>query len=196
MLRWRRVLLVLTLLLCTSAVLAAPTALAQDAGIPPFPVLVTGSVTVDDEVPLDETMLTARIGDWESRPVAVVNGRFGDVPGLPLIVGPPSDAYVGQQVTFHLDGELVAIQGFIFQRTGEPTGVDVQLQFATGQEPGNTDPGLVTPAGTPTPATGSGGPGEAGADDANDGGSNATWVILGLSALAVVGGAVWVRRRR
>jgi len=103
--------------------------LAQETGFPPFPILATGEAYVEGELLTEPGVLTVQVGDWESRPVQVTSGRFGLPPGVPIVIGPPSFDYVGQIVTFHLNGELQASLSFPFEALGEPQFVDVTLEF-------------------------------------------------------------------
>ena len=82
------------------AAFATPIA-AQDGGPPPLPIIYDGQVFLDGELIGDGT-LTARVGDWVSDEVPVVDGAFRCA--RCLILGPPRFSYVGQQVTFHLAG--------------------------------------------------------------------------------------------
>ena len=187
----------LLLLVALFASLLAPAALAQDAEFPPFPVLISGSVTMDGVPLLAPASLIARIDDWESRPVAVREGRFGDPPGLPVIVGPPSGAYVGMEVTFHLTGalvagELVARQRFIFQRLEEPAALDIELDFV-----GPPEAGAGAPNTAPTPTGGvvsDSIPTVRPPDDGNGDGGTTSVVLVVVLALAVLGGAALLAR--
>ena len=187
---WTRLTLLLTLTLI--AALTPLAVSAQDEGFPPFPVLVAGTVHVDGVLLTTPATLTARIGDWESRPVTVTDGRFGAVPGLPIIVGPPSGAYVGQEVTFHLNDELVALQRFIFELLGEPAARDMRLDFTRVAGP---DQGVPSAAATPTPGisqendVGEAPVGPPSGEDGGGGGS-ASVVLVVVLAVAAMGGAV------
>ncbi len=101
-------------------------------GPPPLPVIVQGTAYVDGVLMQGEAELTARILDWESRPVTVIDGVF-DL----LIVGPPSGAYTNQPVTFHLL-EMESRQRTRFTMLGAPLALVVRLDFSER-------------AGTPTP---------------------------------------------
>jgi hypothetical protein len=119
--------LLATLLYVTG--LATPAA-AQDAGFPPFPIIYDGTVEVDD-VPLAAGTLTARVGDWTSVSVPVVDGRFACADPC-LIVGPPTFAYVGREVTFHLaDVDKAASLKFEFPNLAEPSRRTEALEFKT-----------------------------------------------------------------
>ena len=112
-------------------VLGVLPARAQDVDFPPWPIIYDGTVEVDGEL-LSSGMLTAHIGDWTSSAVPVVGGRFAC--GNPcLIVGPPTLAYVGSEVTFRLAGvERPSLLTFDFPQLGEPDRRSVTLEFSTG----------------------------------------------------------------
>ena len=120
---------VISLLLLAVALLAlllgSSTALAQEeGGVPPLPLVYQqGEVYMDGELLAEEAELTARVGDWESIPVAVRGGKFEI-----LVVGPPSVAYVGREVTFHLQG-LEASQRLTFPLLAEPSFETLRLDF-------------------------------------------------------------------
>jgi hypothetical protein len=103
---------------------------AQDAGFPPLPMLFDGSVVLNGE-PVAEGQLTVRIGDWESGPVAVVDGVFRCANPC-LIAGPPDFSYIGEPVTFHLDGGEPAGLSFAFLQAASPSRMSVELVFETG----------------------------------------------------------------
>jgi hypothetical protein len=118
-------------MLVTIALLGVLAARAQDVDFPPWPIIYDGTVEVDGEL-LSSGMLTAHIGDWTSSAVPVVGGRFAC--GNPcLIVGPPTLAYVGSEVTFRLAGvERPSLLTFDFPQLGEPDRRAVTLEFSTG----------------------------------------------------------------
>ncbi len=93
---------------------ATPTPAPAPLEFPPLPAIYSGTVTVGGAAPPDGAMIVARVGDYQSRPTPVTRGLYRG-----LLVGPPGAAYVGKQVTFHLDG-LRADQTDVFQLTGLP----------------------------------------------------------------------------
>ena len=164
-----------------AALLLAPlAALAQDGdnddrqqSIPPFPVVyLEGTATLDGE-PVAEGEIVVRVGDWErSTRIPVVDGRFNCATDAGcLLVGPPGYLtgdppryeYVGEAVTFHLNGEQQAGLTYPFAHMSEPCFVDrVELRFGAGAEPrtdapcGHLPPPegeilVVPPTPTPTP---------------------------------------------
>ena len=83
------------------AVLAAVVAAVSMAGkdpaqaqsqseLPPLPLFYAGSVTIDGAAPPEGLAIVARVLDYESAPVNVVNGAYQD-----LVVGPPTRSYNG-----------------------------------------------------------------------------------------------------
>ena len=79
-------------------VLLADVALAQ--AFPPFPIIYSGrALTADGPSVPDGYVIVARVGAYESEPVAVKNGRYTN-----LIVSPRDASLSGQPVTFHIDG--------------------------------------------------------------------------------------------
>ena len=104
---------------------------SHEAGFPPFPYLITGTVEVDGSFLDESSGLTARVGDWESRPVTVTEGSFGNAPGIPIVVGPPNTSYAGQTVSFHLPGGSVADQSFTFELLAQPAFLEQNLTFAS-----------------------------------------------------------------
>ena len=126
------------------------TALAQEGGeggAPPLPIVYQGEVYVDGQLLTEAAELTARIGDWESRPATVQDGAFDA-----LVVGPPSVAYVGRDITFHL-GELVASQQFTFSLLTQPSFEPLRLDFTRPAEQQTPAPSpeeaAVEPTATP-----------------------------------------------
>lgn len=157
----------LTAAALVAALLLLPlAALAQDGNdgeddraqsIPPFPVVyLEGAVLLDGE-PVASGEIVVRVGDWE-RPtrIPVVDGMFDCTtdagcllvgpPGY-LIGDPPRYEYVGETVTFHLNGEQQAGLTYPFAHMSEPCFVDrVELRFGAGAEPPTEAPcGHVPP---------------------------------------------------
>ena len=118
-------------LLMTLAIVVGATAVAaQGSEPPPLPIIYQGEVFLDGEH-VESRMLSARVGDWTSDFVPVTDGRFrcGDPC---LLVGPPDAIYVGEKVTFHLEGvEFPATFSFDFPNLPEPRSDTVQLFFET-----------------------------------------------------------------
>ncbi|MBI4328967.1 MAG: hypothetical protein HY685_03770 [Chloroflexi bacterium] len=84
---------------------------------PPFPAVFCGRVTVGGEPPADGTQLSARVGDYAASSVAIEGGRYKF-----LNVSPPGKTYLGEKITFLLDGraaaETVAYQADTFYCAG------------------------------------------------------------------------------
>ncbi|MDE2766185.1 MAG: hypothetical protein OXI25_07145 [Chloroflexota bacterium] len=146
------------LVLATGLLLAqsllSPAPASAQGSPPPFPYVLRGTVTLDG-APLDgSAMLTAQVGDWTSRPVEVIDGRFGFAPSQPLIVGPPNLDYIGETVTFHLRG-LTADLSFTFEALPQPAFEDTELRFVSGASAVTPTPTAAptptaSPAATPT----------------------------------------------
>jgi hypothetical protein len=165
---------------------------AQDTakGPPPFPLLFEGSAILDGEA-VASGELTVRIGDWESRPVAVADGRF--VCSDPcLIAGPPNEDYIGLAVTFLLDGTREATLTFPFEPGPARVGVELVFGVTTptpvAPSGGLPTPGLSrTPTAPPVPVPGTGP------------GSLLLWTAGIAAVVAAIGagaGGVVRRRRR
>ena len=122
-------------LLMAGLLIGLATVQAQDGGVPPLPVIYGGEVYVDGVLLMEEAELTVRMGDWESRPVTVQDGKF-----LALVAGPPGVEYVDQPITFHLNG-MEAVQQFVFPLQGAPSSETVRLEFGSP---------IVEPTATPT----------------------------------------------
>ncbi len=163
-------------------VMSPPPAHAQ-GGLPaPFPIVYQGEVYVDGVLLQDqETELTLRIGDWESRPALF--GSQGEL--LSLVAGPPDRSYIGETITFHMDG-MEASQEFVFPSLGRPRRDIIRLEFSTTDAPPN-------PVETPTPE-----------GTAEDGGSSFPWAAVAggvaiagvaLALLAVLALRLWRRAR-
>ena len=101
---------------------------AQEGGAPPWPILYSGEVYFNDVLLQGNAQLTVRVGDWESKPVPVVDGRFRCADPC-LIAGPPSQTYIGQRVTFHLSGEHEASHSFDFPTLPQPASETIHLYF-------------------------------------------------------------------
>ena len=114
---------------------AAPSVHAQAEGPPPLPIVYQGNVYADGLPLTMDGELAVRVGDWESAPVQVQGGTY-----LNLVVGPPSQDYIGEQISFHMDG-LEAEQSFVFPSLAEPLFETMRLDFNTpgGQEIQSTE---------------------------------------------------------
>ena len=114
--------------------LTADTARAQSP--PLLPYIYSGTATVDGSPVPDGFLIVARVGSYESQPIAVKNGSYSA-----LTVGPPDSSFSGLTVTFHLDG-VQAEQSEQFIALALPT---VKFNFNL------TFPKLPEPTPTPSP---------------------------------------------
>ena len=90
---------------------------------PPIPYIVQGEVFVEGYNLEEAATLVARIDDWESVPVPVVNGEF-----VNLLIAPPTRAYADKTVTYHMLG-MRAWQTTHYQLTGAPVSLKLRLDF-------------------------------------------------------------------
>ena len=136
-------------LVVVAGVLGAMPLQAQEGGFPPWPVIYQGEVYVDGVLLEADAQLTVRVGVWESNPVVVREGSF-----LNLVAGPPSRAYDGEPITFHLSGVdgQPSQQQFRFQVREQPLAQTLRLEFGEGvplptaaapEDEGDTPWGLV-----------------------------------------------------
>jgi hypothetical protein len=178
--------ILLLALCCFASILSG--AHAQDSSIPPWPLLFRGTVQMEG-IPVAGGQLRVRVGDWESRPVLVADGRF-DCAAECLIAGPPSFSYIGQPVTFHLDDAYLGDVSFAFPAGATPQQLDLDLAFSRAVP----SPALPTLFATPT----SDFPDVVGSDSE---GLLASWwplLLLGGIGLTGLGTGVWefLRRRQ
>lgn len=151
-------------------------ALAQTVQPPPLPLVYQGTVYLDGETLSRDAELAARVGDWEGVPVPVKDGAY-----INLIVGPPSIIYIGEEVTFHLEG-LQAEQRFTFAALGEPRFETLLLDF--------------------TSIEGEASPTDAGPEPPEEGGDGFPWLAVvggglgGLALLTVLAAALRQRGAR
>lgn len=122
--------LAITVIMLLSGLQTLP-AHAQEGGFPPWPIILDGHVAIDGE-PLENGKVTARIGDWTSVSVPVVDGWFACAEPC-LIIGPPSAAYLDVEVTFHLENvKRPSEYKFVFTQLTEPQRKTVTLEFTRG----------------------------------------------------------------
>ncbi len=173
---------------------------SHDEGFPPFPYLVIGTVEVNGAFLPNASGLTAKVGDWETRPVDVTDGSFGTAPGIPIVIGPPNDSYVGKTVTFHLPEGLIADQTFLFESLPEPAFTEQNLTFSSSGNP--SLPANETPAVTSESTADSGSSdsaqnidGDSGLD-ANSATGTFTWVVVAILGIALVFSIYWFRSKK
>ena len=173
---------------------------SHDEGFPPFPYLVIGTVEVNGAFLPNASGLTAKVGDWETRPVDVTDGSFGTAPGIPIVIGPPNDSYVGKTVTFHLPEGLIADQTFLFESLPEPAFTEQNLTFSSSGNP--SLPANETPAVTSesTAASESSDSAQNIDDDsgldANSATGTFTWVVVAILGIALVFSIYWFRSKK
>ena len=173
---------------------------SHDEGFPPFPYLVIGTVEVNGAFLPNASGLTAKVGDWETRPVDVTDGSFGTAPGIPIVIGPPNDSYVGKAVTFHLPDGLIADQTFLFESLPEPAFTEQNLTFSSSGNP--SLPANETPAVTSesTAASESSDSAQNIDDDsgldANSATGTFTWVVVAILGIALVFSIYWFRSKK
>ena len=102
-------------------------------GVPPIPIVYSGTVLVAGSTPPDGLTLTARIEGYEAEPVAIVGGHFRG-----LTVGVDDSDLLGRLLTFYLNGEVPSDQTVKLVSLGVES---LELTF----------PRLPTPPPTPTP---------------------------------------------
>ena len=113
-------------------------------GPPPGGIIYYGEATVDGEPVPDGIEIVARVGDYESKPITVAEGRYAS-----LSVASPDTSHAGQTISFFL-GDVPADQTDIYQPHGIPvikTGFD--LTFPNLPEPTPTPAPSVVPTDTP-----------------------------------------------
>ena len=104
-------------LLCLTVALTAVAAGVAHEGVP-LPTLYSGKVTVQGANVPDGLRLVAAIGEYESLPVLVKEGRYSG-----LTVGPPNASYEGQTIHFFLASDLERVRAAetdTFQAGGTP----------------------------------------------------------------------------
>ncbi len=119
--------------------------------VPPRPLFYAGSVMIDGVGPPEGLTIVARVLDYESAPVDVVNGVYEN-----LVVGPPTRSYNGRDITFHLNGVVEAAETARYVIPGANESLfkfGFDLTFDRVPEPGE---GVVatpeaTPEATPDP---------------------------------------------
>ncbi len=118
------------LVVVLAAMVGVTNVAAQTGGPPPLPIIYQGEVFLDGE-PVADGALSGRVGSWLSDTVPVTDGTFRCADPC-LLIGPPTVDYVGQEVTFHLEGvDTPATFRFDFPNLAEPRSDTVQLFFET-----------------------------------------------------------------
>jgi len=119
----RRVPLYVLLLVCWLAATVS-VANAQEGGPPPLPLVYADlKANVAGEPVVNLGGVTVTVGDWSRRAERQPDGRYL------LIVSPPSQSYVGQEVTFELNGARATLS-YPFPALSQPRVETVTLEFA------------------------------------------------------------------
>ena len=106
------------------------------AGIPPWPSIFSGDVTVDGVPAEDGLKVVGTIDDYVSNPVYTKNGRISG-----LTVGGPTSAYFGKDIRFLLEDVVYADQVPRYLNVAVPSNTPITLTF----------PAIPLPTATPTP---------------------------------------------
>ena len=143
-----RKLVLFVALAALAAALFASEASAQAP--PPFPFIFKGTATTVDGAPVpDGFQIFAKIDDYRSEPVDVVDGQYRD-----LTVGPRTHDYFNMTITFVL-WDVEALETDEYRRVGFPEFKTLNLTFPNLPEPTPTPTGIATPTpavtNTPTP---------------------------------------------
>ena len=125
---------------------------AAAGGIPPWPVIYSGTVTLGGAPAPDGLWVVGRMDDYTSVPLEVKDGRMSG-----LAVGAPDQSYFGKTITFELrnqpnepEGATMADQTDIFAKYALPTlKKDFDLTFPLFPTP--TPLPTATPTMTPLP---------------------------------------------
>ena len=111
---------------------------AGPAGIPPWPSIFSGEVTVDGVPAEDGLKIVGIIDDYVSNPVYTKNGRISG-----LTVGGPSSAYFGKDILFLLEDVVYADQVPRYLNVAVPSNTPISLTF----------PAIPLPTATPLPTS-------------------------------------------
>ncbi len=117
-------------------------------GPPPGGIIYYGEATVDGEPVPDGLEIIARVGDYESKPVTVTQGKYAS-----LSVASPDTSHAGQTINFFL-GDVQADQTDRYQPHGIPvikTGFGLTFSALPAPTPAPTVIPTNTPITPPTP---------------------------------------------
>ncbi|MCH8063220.1 MAG: hypothetical protein IH861_12025 [Chloroflexi bacterium] len=76
-----------------------PIRVASPTATPARPAIFNGAIAVDGNVLSESARLVAVIGDYETFPALIQDRRY-----INLVIAPPEPSYVGEEITFLLDG--------------------------------------------------------------------------------------------
>jgi hypothetical protein len=89
---------------------------ANPAGIPPWPIIYSGPVTVDGE-PVEDGLKIVGIMEGGFYSIATLT-KDGRIAGL--TVGPPDSSYFGKTINFQLEGSVLALEEDTFKNYAQP----------------------------------------------------------------------------
>ena len=135
--------IILLAIAALAAAVFASDAFAQ--ALPPFPFFYEGTAKTSDgaSVP-DGLQIFAIVGNYQSEPVDVENGRYKN-----LTVGPESSDFFNKDIIFVL-WDVEADETATFTRVGFPTFRTLNLTFPRLPDPTPTPTVVTTPTATPT----------------------------------------------
>lgn len=116
-------------------------ALVRGQGLPPYPVVYSGTITVAGKPAPDGLEVTARVSNIQSRAVTTKDGSYNS---LSLAA---DGTQAGRTVTFWLNGQVMAAETDTFPNSGPRTRA-INLTFPSMPAPVTPTP---TPGGTPQP---------------------------------------------
>ena len=104
----QRVPVILTILLTTAMVALLTMGAAPGQGFPPLPQTFSGAVTVQGAAAPAGLNLVACVAGCDSYSASITTGEGGSYRGL--VVGPPNEDFLGEEITFWIVTEVGQIQ--------------------------------------------------------------------------------------
>lgn len=148
--KMRKIYLAIVFSMFCLAVSLTGSSAAQASSLPPWPTIYSGNITVNGAVPRDGALVTAKMGDYTSQSVAVLNGRYAG-----LAVGGPDSTFFGRTITFHLDDLVIAEETDVFafnQWIVINSSFDLTFPAYPTPTPTPTSVPTATPTATPIPS--------------------------------------------
>ena len=108
---------------------------------PPFPIIYEGTATIGDQPAPDGTLITARVGEAESRSVEVKDGRYRSLLADPSTVYSNIEDAVGLTIEFFADG-VKAVETEVFVE-GQFLEAELDLHFPELPSTGDDKFGLM-----------------------------------------------------